>query len=544
MIKTTNYTDRTKEKETIYIHFTFKDLTVENFLFAVQTKLKLNSIYSLLIKIASYNNSIFKMCGTQIGLVFKNEFDINHLKMLYEVIITRIEETEDLYDFMGEIEIVEIKFSKLSLQKELLLKNFKNITINKQNIKVNEVKKNFKLLPLFSNSNLSFSGNIVISTDKDINIKKVNKNLTILEKFDKNLKLTNLDDIYIYTTPKSVNRKIKQYIIALRKEKLDKQIINNIYIYDFNTGIFISKILDRYLIEKKQNILISRTTGNTTWAIDKENISEIKSLCIIKPISPLIKKETERNTRFGAFDLETYLDSEGTAKVYAFGFINNIDISLDAEPKLYYLSDYPEYDSWDFILKCIDDMLINKYHQSIFYSHNLSSYEVIFIYNVLLNYNESIGFEHYNLKTTMRENKIIRLDIIIYNEKSDYKEYINKTDKKHKLKKKKYIKISFVDSLNFFNSSLEKITKDLNLGFQKGKFPHFFASRNNLNYRGNKPKITYYPNIDTKEYDLIPKENWDFKSECLKYLRIDVLSLFTIISQFNRLIFFILEFKY
>ena len=140
MIKT-NYTDRTKEKETIYIHFTFKNLTEEKFLFAVQTKLKLNSIYSLLIKIASYNNSIFKMCGSQIGLVLQNEFDIKHLKMLYEVIITRIEETEDLYDFMGEIVIVEIKFSKLNLQKELLLKNFKNITINKQNIKVNEVKK-------------------------------------------------------------------------------------------------------------------------------------------------------------------------------------------------------------------------------------------------------------------------------------------------------------------------------------------------------------------------------------------------------------------
>ena len=72
-----------------------------------------------------------------------------------------------------------------------------------------------------SNSNFNFSDNIVISTDKDININKVNKNLTILEKFDKNLKLTNLDDIYIYTTPKSVNRKIKQYIIAVRKEKLE-----------------------------------------------------------------------------------------------------------------------------------------------------------------------------------------------------------------------------------------------------------------------------------------------------------------------------------
>jgi hypothetical protein len=85
---------------------------------------------------------------------------------------------------------------------------------------------------LFSDSNLSFSGNIVISTDKDININRdrVNKILTFLEKFDKNLKLTNLDDIYIYTTPKSVNRKIKQYIIAVRKEKLDKQIIKNSYI--------------------------------------------------------------------------------------------------------------------------------------------------------------------------------------------------------------------------------------------------------------------------------------------------------------------------
>lgn len=46
------------------------------------------------------------MCGTQIGLVIQNEFDINHLKTLYEIIITRIEETEDLYYFTGEIEIV------------------------------------------------------------------------------------------------------------------------------------------------------------------------------------------------------------------------------------------------------------------------------------------------------------------------------------------------------------------------------------------------------------------------------------------------------
>lgn len=38
----------------------------------------------------------------------------------------------------------------------------------------------------------------------------------------------------------------------MKKEKLDKQIINNIYIYDFNTGIFISKILDKYLIENEK----------------------------------------------------------------------------------------------------------------------------------------------------------------------------------------------------------------------------------------------------------------------------------------------------
>ena len=36
---------------------------------------------------------------------------------------------------------------------------------------------------------------------------------------------------------------------------------------------------------------------------------------------------------------------------------------------------------------------------------------------------------------------------------------------------------------------------------------------------------------------MIPTDNWNFREECLKYLKLDVLSLFKIISEFNRLIF-------
>jgi len=56
-----------------FIHFSFNDFTSDNFKNIIVNKFKLNTTYSILLKISSPNNLIFKMCGPQIGLVIKNE---------------------------------------------------------------------------------------------------------------------------------------------------------------------------------------------------------------------------------------------------------------------------------------------------------------------------------------------------------------------------------------------------------------------------------------------------------------------------------------
>ena len=42
-------------------------------------------------------------------------------------------------------------------------------------------------------------------------------------------------------------------------------------------------------------------------------------------------------------------------------------------------------------------MLVNRYNNFIFYVHNLGHYDIVFLYNVLLNFNLSKGYDYYIL---------------------------------------------------------------------------------------------------------------------------------------------------
>ena len=54
-------------------------------------------------------------------------------------------------------------------------------------------------------------------------------------------------------------------------------------------------------------------------------------------------------------------------------------------------------------------------------------------------------------------------------------------------------RISFIDSLNFFNEPLGNLPKTYNIQFsQKGYFPHAFNTKANENYNGSIPDIQYY----------------------------------------------------
>ena len=60
---------------------------------------------------------------------------------------------------------------------------------------------------------------------------------------------------------------------------------------------------------------------------------------------------------------------------------------------------------------------------------------------------------------------------------------------------------------------------------------------NTLNYKGNKPNISFFENITLNEYKKIKDKDWNLKSNCLEYLTKDLKGLFEVINEFSRLIY-------
>ena len=497
-----------------YIHISYEDFTLIRFKNIIMNNFKLNTTYSILLKISSGNNLIFKMCGPQIGIVIANEHNLEYYSKLYDLILTRIESTVDNYSYLESVDGLEIMYSVIVPQKELTLKNISNYSLKQQMINQTVLKKNFStnLLPL--TLDVSYYGFNILSEERQKIIQLINNNV-ILSKNGKDFIIEDSDKIFIYSRP---NRRINKLIVV--SKKLDDNHFLR-YIFDFNTGIYINKIKDTIINDMNNKNLFNRTIGNVTLTIEDQKIISYKVVNQLQKINVCNKITSDRNKNFGSFDLETFKDSDSYAKVYALGFIT----AIDEEPKLYYLTDISDLDSSKLILTCIDDMLVHKYNNFIFYVHNLGHYDIVFLYNTLLKVNLDKGYEYYNLNTTMRDNTIIKLDVKI-------KAY-SKTD----VINYRYIKISFVDSLNLLNLSLDKLTKEFNIENKKGKFPHAFVNKNTLNYIGNKPDINFYDNININEYNNIPNNNWDLKSECLIYLNKDIKGLFEVMNEFSRLIY-------
>ena len=482
-----------------YIHFAYYNFTVENFISEITKNFKLNTTYSILIKIGSENNLIFKMAGSQIGLIIKNYHDLDYYGKIYSVISSRIESTISNYDYINSVDSIELMYSVIIPQKELTLKNISSLDIKNQFINLNKLNENFNqnLLPFTTDT--SYFGKLVSDSErlKYINLIESCMSLTKKEKY---FRINESDKLFLYEAPNKKNK------IIVSKTINESNFMR--YIFDFDTGILIKEIKDTIIstpekpestsVDSSQGVkssdkdlIFNRNIDSVTLTISDQRIILIESKNKLTGIQSEIKAIKDRNINFGSFDLESFRDDDGLNKVYALGFITSIDKS----PNLYYLSDYENLDSNQLILKCIDDMLLNKYNNFIFYVHNFGKYDVVFLYNVLLKANVDKGCEYYILNTTMKDNTIIRLDIKI-KIKSKFKEDNSKT-----------IKISFVDSLNLLNNSLEKLTKDFNFDIKKGKFPHTFVNKRTLNYIGNKPDMSYYNNINIKDYNNIPKND-------------------------------------
>lgn len=109
------------------------------------------------------------------------------------------------------------------------------------------------------------------------------------------------------------------------------------------------------------------------------------------------------------------------------------------------------------------------------------------------------------------------------------------------------INITFKDSLLLLPASLKKLGISFNVNDKKSIFPYLLTD---INYNGKVPSYDKFTNITKDEYNkyklTFSDQLWNFKNEAIKYCENDCISLYQIISKFNKLIFnkFSLNMKY
>ena len=183
-------------------------------------------------------------------------------------------------------------------------------------------------------------------------------------------------------------------------------------------------------------------------------------------------------------------------------------ISLFKNPAL--LNQFIEYSKQDSIslLKALTDLLDFNPNAKV-YIHNFSNFDYMFIIKVL--------FENFKVKPFFRNNKVINL---VYQFKDNDKS-----------------KIYLFDSYLILPSSLRTLASKYKINDQKGYFPYTFVNESTLDYIGITPDIRLFNGISNEEYEGIISYTWNLRNELIRYLELDLKSLYQIISRFSQDIF-------
>lgn len=130
-------------------------------------------------------------------------------------------------------------------------------------------------------------------------------------------------------------------------------------------------------------------------------------------------------------DLETYNDGR-IAKTYAIGFYVKNSVNT------FYIGS--NLDSDELIIRCLNNMLTDTYNGYTFYIHNLTHFDVYFLFRVIISRPDL-----YDCEPNFRDGDIIGLKI---------SRKIQVESGKHKV-----FSIRIVDSLNLLNASLSDLCK-------------------------------------------------------------------------------------
>ena len=461
----------------------------------------------------------FFMIDEQFGVYFTESDNVKDiLNKRYETLCDRLEYYMSKYN-SDQVTLIQVMYIVNNSFEKLRLKNINKVSLDKNIINISKTKRSFsdKFLPLSTNE--IFYGKLLTFETKGNCVSKLKiKDIDLIDLIKKEYEEKNHKPFKALSADKTrfyhYVIKDKQYVIVVTDidaKKSRKDVYN---MHGF-------KILNNVIDENLSNDCFIREIDNSKFLFDKGIVKKI-----IFPVKlPILKCKPYKyrgmqNTNIGSFDIETYKDSDGRSKVYALGF-TTLEKFKDNIVQTYYLGE-DALTPKELIINCINDMLSSKNRDHIYYTHNLGGFDIVFVLYALRTVNTEKGFNYYIIDTKLRDSKVLKCVVRVKIPSG-------------------YSKITFIDSYNLLTDNLDNLSKSFGSKVTKGILPYTFIKAETLNYVGNTPPIEYYKVknkiITLSCYNELFKKDWCLKTETLKYLKRDLLSLLEIVDHFNRYMF-------
>jgi hypothetical protein len=134
----------------LFKHFILEvdSFTLNDFRNILRDNLNIHSTYSIIIKLCSIEDQVYKMTGRQIGFQLT---DMN-IDNLYNTILARVDMISELYGIEKTIRAVDIMYKVI--KRDVAIRDINKLKLDKNLVRIKEVRKNFnfKLLPLSTNT--------------------------------------------------------------------------------------------------------------------------------------------------------------------------------------------------------------------------------------------------------------------------------------------------------------------------------------------------------------------------------------------------------
>lgn len=491
----------------------FNNLGIASYLDLFKSKLEKGVVYSYITKVSKDEDIYFTLHETQRYFKLVDSQELERIQALEDMVNIRLEKIFDNYNDIleGDIDFIILQFTLINPEyytDELKISNLDKVKEIIPKKKVNKINKEFAL---FDPGILELKGETL--EIKYYKGKSYLDNPNLEEFVFDNIDLDIENSVF-----KLVKHKGKYYVVCTLQLENGGVVKQSLNVYgDSLYKVYEYKDESGNLVRKSGEYLTSFNRNNEIIDIMKN----INFKSIYKSIGNKPKRYTV-NDNIGTLDLETYKDENDISHCYAIGFYTQ-----DSGTVTHYINE--NLDSSELVSGLLDEMFKNNYWSRYkFYCHNLGGFDAPFIIKALINYNDKLDRGKYKFDIFTRDNSIIRLTIKkrIPKIKGNSIIYVNRS-------------ISIYDSLTILPMSLRELCRVYKVENSKTFFPYEFVKPNTLEYIGITPSKEYYKISpeDHLEFNKFYNENysqlWNLKEETLKYLELDLISLYQVLKKVN-----------